>query len=143
MIVKIEERDKHRLLEIWESAVRHTHDFLAEQDFLYFKEHMPLYFGYVQLWGYRDENGELMGFVGISDDMVEMLFIHQDARGKGIGKQLLKYVVENYDIKKVDVNEQNQQAVGFYIHMGFITQSKSEKDSQGKDYPLLHMVLKE
>ncbi len=42
---------------------------------------------------------------------------------------------------KVDVNEQNPQAVGFYEHMGFRLVSKSELDGEGKPYPILHMQL--
>ncbi|MDR0227760.1 MAG: GNAT family N-acetyltransferase [Flavobacteriaceae bacterium] len=141
MIVKVGRKEYAQLLEIWDSAVRHTHDFLLEEDFLYFKENMMIYFEHVNLLGYRNEEGELVGFVGISEDMVEMLFIHQEARGKGVGKILLKHVIDNNNITLVDVNEQNKQAVGFYEHMGFRVQSRDSKDSQGKDYPILHMKL--
>ncbi len=43
------------------------------------------------------------------------------------------------DALKVDVNEQNPQAVGFYEHMGFEVISRSPLDSLGKPFPLLHM----
>ncbi|WP_241254755.1 hypothetical protein [Sphingobacterium sp. DR205] len=33
--------DYPRIMEIWESAVKATHDFLAEEDFTYFKEAIP------------------------------------------------------------------------------------------------------
>ncbi|TMD66902.1 MAG: GNAT family N-acetyltransferase [Chloroflexi bacterium] len=41
----------------------------------------------------------------------------------------------------VDVNEQNDQALGFYLRMGFVVVGRSELDSNGKPYPLLHMRL--
>ena len=41
----------------------------------------------------------------------------------------------------VDVNEQNEQAVGFYLKMGFTVTGRSPLDAQGKPYPLLHMAL--
>lgn len=44
MIRRIEPTDYPRLLEIWESAVRSTHDFLREEDFRYYKEQVPAYF---------------------------------------------------------------------------------------------------
>lgn len=37
MIRKIKVTDYPRLMEIWESAVLSTHDFLKEEDFLYYK----------------------------------------------------------------------------------------------------------
>ena len=48
-----------------------------------------------------------------------MLFLLPEERGKGIGKQLLQYGIQNFGIQEVTVNEQNPQAVGFYEHMGF------------------------
>ena len=43
------------------------------------------------------------------------------------------------NVKYVDVNEQNPQAVGFYNHMGFKVFKKSELDEQGNPFPILHM----
>lgn len=99
-----------------------------------------MYFEHVNLFGF-EENGRLIGFMGIAEENVEMLFIHNDARGKGIGKQLLEYGIANCKVAKVDVNEQNAQAVGFYEYMGFHILNRSELDGQGKAYPILHMAL--
>lgn len=44
MIRKIKVTDYPRLIEIWESAVLSTHDFLKEEDCLYYKEQLPVYF---------------------------------------------------------------------------------------------------
>jgi hypothetical protein len=41
----------------------------------------------------------------------------------------------------VDVNEQNPQAVGFYLHIGCEVVGRSELDGMGKPYPLLHLRL--
>ena len=42
---------------------------------------------------------------------------------------------------QVVVNEQNNQAVGFYKHIGFNTYKRSDLDGEGKEYPILHMRL--
>ena len=39
----------------------------------------------------------------------------------------------------VEVNEQNAQAVRFYHWMGFSVVGRSEVDSLGKPFPLLHL----
>lgn len=70
-----------------------------------------------------------------------MLFISPNERGKGIGKQLLDYSIKELNVTKVDVNEDNEQAVKFYEKCGFQTYDRSEVDSTGKPYPLLHMKL--
>lgn len=140
MIRKIKTKDYLRLLDIWRSAVLNTHHFLKEEDYKYYETNIPNYFEFVSLFGYEEE-GELVGFIGVAKNNLEMLFIHNNFRSKGIGKQLLKYAVNMLNIEKVDVNEQNTQAVDFYKHMGFKVINRSELDDQGKEYPILHMSL--
>lgn len=140
MIRRIKAEDYWRLINIWESAVLHTHDFLKEEDFAYFKEQLPVYFEHVTLLGFEDD-GVLVGFMGIAEENLEMLFVHNDCRGKGIGKKLMMYAIDNLNVTKVDVNEQNTQAVGFYKHIGFYVLNRSELDGMGKEYPILHMGL--
>ena len=140
MIRKIESTDYSRLVEIWESAVVHTHDFLKMEDFLYYKERVPSYFPLVTLWGI-ELNDNLVGFIGIAEENIEMLFVDHLYRGKGIGKQLISYAINEWHVTKVDVNEQNTQALGFYKHLGFHVVAKSELDNEGKPYPILHLRL--
>lgn len=138
MIRKIRVTDYPRLMEIWESAVLSTHDFLKEEDFLYYKEQLPVYFQHVALFGFEQE-GILIGFMGIAEGNLEMLFIDNNYRGTGIGKKLITYAIDNLQVTKVDVNEQNGQAVGFYKHMGFSVYKRSALDGEGKEYPILHL----
>ena len=135
-------QDYQALIEIWEASVRATHDFLKEQDLIALK---PLilgqYFDAVDLQCARDENGNILGFCGILGEKIEMLFISPFLRGSGVGTALTKNAIENYGITKVDVNEQNTKALGFYKHMGFKVTGRSPLDGQGRPYPLLHMQL--
>ncbi|AKD05609.1 hypothetical protein PKOR_09080 [Pontibacter korlensis] len=130
------------LTEVWEASVRATHHFLTEEDILFYK---PLvrdeYLQQVELRYVKDENGRIAGFVGTAEGKVEMLFVHPESRGQGIGKKLLQYAVDALQANAVDVNEQNEQAIGFYEHFGFRTVSRSEVDGMGKPYPILHMQL--
>ena len=143
MIVQPSINDYETLINIWENSVRATHDFLKEEDLQFYK---PLilneYFHQVNLFCYKDSNLEITGFMGIADNNLEMLFINPVSRGKGIGRELLIYAIEQQRVKRVDVNEQNSQAIGFYKHMGFHVVNRSEFDGAGKPYPILHMELK-
>lgn len=87
------------------------------------------------------EKGELLGFIGVADQRLEMLFIQVNARGQGIGKQLLMYAIKNFDVNELTVNEQNPQAIGFYEHLGFVTYKRTELDEECQPYPLLYMKL--
>ncbi|MBD0257113.1 MAG: GNAT family N-acetyltransferase [Cytophagales bacterium] len=132
--------DFAEITDVWEASVRATHDFLGEADIQKMK---PLvrdeYLYLVTLFGLRGADGSLLGFIGVAGNKIEMLFIHPDARGKGIGKQLLGYAVDHLGTDEVDVNEQNGQAVGFYRHAGFQVTGRSERDGQGQPFPLLHL----
>ncbi|GEN70515.1 GNAT family N-acetyltransferase [Chryseobacterium lathyri] len=133
--------DYPRIMEIWESAVKATHDFLTDEDFNYFKEAIPRdYLPHLDVY-LISEDGEAKGFASVVEDNLEMLFIHDDVRGKGYGKKLYEFMKETTGLTKVDVNEQNPKAIGFYEKMGFKRVGRSEKDGSGKDYPLIHMSL--
>ncbi len=60
---------------------------------------------------------------------------------KGLGKQLLNYGIENYNVNELAVNEQNSNAKEFYEHMGFKIYKRTEIDEQGNPYPILYMRL--
>lgn len=134
--------DHSILIDIWEASVRATHDFLQEEDIVKLK---PLildqYFDAVDLMCARGGNGETLGFCGVLHGNIEMLFVSPESRGMGVGALLAVYAVENQGAKKVDVNEQNLQALGFYEYLGFCVVGRSALDGQGKPYPLLHMEL--
>ena len=135
--------DYPEVTEVWEASVRATHHFLPEADILYFN---PLilneYLKAVDVVCTKDPAGRILGFMGVHDDSLEMLFIHPNARGKGIGSQFVQHAIHQLNVRKVDVNEQNPLAVGFYEHMGFVVVGRSELDGLGKPYPILHMELK-
>lgn len=131
------------MLSVWENSVRATHDFLTEEDIEFFKPIiMEQAFPNVTLRCIKGDNNQIIGFVGVHEDKIEMLFIHDSARGKGVGKVLLGYAIVQLGAIKVDVNEQNPNAVGFYQHLGFQVTSRSATDDMGKPFPILHMELK-
>ena len=114
--------------------------FLQRKTFYYYKEQLSVYFQYVALFGFEQE-GILIGFMGIAEGNLEMLFIDNNYRGTGIGKKLVTYAINHLQVTKVDVNEQNIQAVGFYKYIGFNVYKRSDLDGEGKEYPILHMQL--
>jgi putative acetyltransferase len=141
-IETVDKSDYPEIVEVWEASVRATHHFLREEDIVYFK---PLilntYLDAVEIRCVKAVDNRIVGFLGVAGENLEMLFLHPDYRGKGIGASLLHYAIHQQHITKVDVNEQNEQAVGFYKHAGFTTIGRSERDGTGKPYPILHMAL--
>lgn len=143
-ITKINKEDLTQILGVWESAVKATHDFLNEEQVAAIKPQVEMGANYVDAFAViRDEENQIQAFIGVHEGIVEMLFVHNDMRGKGLGKQLLNYAINNHDAVYVDVNEQNPQGLGFYEAMGFETFKRSELDGHGDPYPILHMKLKQ
>ena len=139
----IEKMDMDNILDVWESSVRATHTFLNEKDIISIKPQVKEGILYVSKFlCVRDDEGIIQAFMGVHDRKVEMLFVSDDCRGKGIGKRLVEYAKNSLNIKYVDVNEQNLQGVGFYKHMGFDIFKRSELDEQGNPFPILHMKMK-
>jgi putative acetyltransferase len=124
---------------VWRSAVDATHDFLPDADRdsiegLLASDYLPA----VRLT-VAELRGEPIAFAGTSDGKLEMLFVHDALRGRGIGSMLLEHVLREEGVVEVDVNEQNPAAVAFYAAKGFTVSGRSALDEAGRPYPLLHM----
>src|SRR5690606_33670608 len=120
-------------------SVLATHHFLAPDDFQSIRVLVQtIDFNEFQVFCILRET-ELAGFVGVVDDKEEMLFISPEHMGKGIGRILMEFAIDTLKINKVDVNEQNTLAVSFYKKLGFEVYERTDKDDQGRDYPLLRM----
>ena len=89
----------------------------------------------------KNTDKHIIAFMGIDDHKIEMLFVVPEEMGKGVGKKMIQYGINNYSINEVTVNEQNLRARGFYEHMGFKVYKRTDCDEQGNPYPLLYMVL--
>ena len=139
-IVKCNEVDYETLAGIWERSVLATHSFLRVEDFNEIKTMLiPNYFPNVNLYAIAD-NGVYAGFIGMSPDSIEMLFIDSDRRGQGYGSALIEFAKQR-GATKVDVNEQNLSALNFYKAKGFRIISRDETDDGGRPYPILHLSL--
>lgn len=139
-IVRCNEKDYETLAELWERSVMATHDFLKEEDFNEIKAALiPDYFPNVDLYAIAG-NGVYAGFIGLSPDSIEMLFIDSGLRGQGYGSALIEYARQR-GATKVDVNEQNPFALNFYKAKGFRIIGRDETDDAGRPYPILHLSM--
>lgn len=135
------EKYQEQILAVWEKSVLATHDFLTSTDFVEIKKLVNnINFNDFQVFCLTKEN-VVLGFIGVADKKVEMLFIDPKYFGQGLGQKLLSFAVKELSADKVDVNEQNINALKFYQKFGFETFERTDKDEQGRNYPLLRMKL--
>lgn len=133
-----------QLTEVWEKSVKATHLFLSESERASIKKYIPQALNSIaHLIVAENDRKCLVAFMGIKEQKLEMLFITPAVRGNGLGKKLMQYGIKNYAIKELAVNEQNPLAKGFYEHMGFRVYKRTDRDEQGKPYPLLYMKMNE
>lgn len=131
-----------QLFEVWDKSVRETHLFLSDSEIKDISRYIPQALSSIAhlIVAFNVENNPV-AFMGIEDRKLEMLFVSPGYRGKGLGKQLIHYGIENYSINELGVNEQNPQAKAFYEHMGFQVYKRTDTDEQGNPYPILYMRL--
>ncbi|MFG6381444.1 MAG: GNAT family N-acetyltransferase [Muribaculum sp.] len=139
-IVRCNGKDYKTLAGIWERSVMATHNFLKEEDFNEIKAVLiSEYFPNVDLYAIADK-GAYAGFIGLSPDTIEMLFIDSICLNQGYGSALIEFAKQR-GATKVDVNEQNSSALNFYKAKGFRVLSRDETDDAGRPYPILHLSL--
>ncbi len=140
ILEKYSEKYKNQLLSVWENSVLASHHFLSSEDFDAIKKLLhSLDLSAFDIYCLT-QNTILTGFISIAQNKIEMLFISPDYIGLGLGKRLIDHAI-NLGAVKVDVNEQNTNALAFYQKMGFEIIGRTEKDELGKGYPLLQMKL--
>ena len=102
-----------QLLEVWEDSVKATHTFLSNKEIENIKKYVPHTLKNIPyLIIAKNKNDIPVAFMGIDGQKLEMLFIKNNERSKGLGKQLLNYGIEKFNIKELTVNEQNPAAKG-------------------------------
>jgi putative acetyltransferase len=135
--------DHEAIVALWERSVRATHHFLAEQDVAALRPLVAdeLASDAIDWWVLESTAGTLLGFLGFANDRIEGLFIDPDHRGQRGGSALVAHAQRLAGSSLVvDVNEQNQDAVGFYAALGFSVVGRSPTDESGRPFPILHMT---
>ena len=86
-----------------------------------------------------DENGsQIEGFIGLSDEYVEGIFVRENMQSQGIGKLLLNFVKEKKTKLYLNVYQKNTQAIRFYQREGFEIQCEGlDEVTDEKDYVMV------
>jgi putative acetyltransferase len=144
-ITGVEASEFSVLTEIWEEAIRATHHFLEEEDFTPLKQKTCIdLLPELEIRAARDADGGILGFCGVHDENLEMLFLRKEARGRGLGRRLMELAIDELGVRSLDVYEENTRAADLYRRRGFVAVDRSPLDDViDKPHPLLHMELRE
>ena len=132
--------DHGQLLTIWRAAVEASHGFLTPEDIDEYEKLVSIYLPQLRDVRVAVTGGdEPVGFIAQDAGEIHMLFVAPSAQGGGVGSALLEDVAEGYAAVQLDVNEQNPRARAFYEAKGFEQVGRSELDTEGRPFPLLHL----
>lgn len=135
--------DRPLLLDLWERSVRVTHTFLSENDIATLKPLVAtaLTSDALEWWVAVTAADEPIAFLGYSTGTIDALFVDPGYRGRGVGTQLVAHAQHLAGgALRVDVNEQNEAARGFYASLGFEAVGRSPTDDGGRPFPIIHMT---
>ena len=135
-------QEREQLLSLWERSVRASHHFLRESDVAELRPLVALELASdaVDWWVLESAESIPIGFLGYSPGTIEGLFLDPDHLGQGGGTLLVAHAQHlGGGTLAVDVNEQNDSARRFYSALGFTVVGRSETDTAGRPFPILHM----
>ena len=134
MIRKLQKVDINRVADIWLKTNLKAHFFIYEQywisNYEFVKEMLPQ----AEVYVYEDDK-MIQGFIGVSDEYIEGIFVSDEMQSCGIGKMLLDYIKDKKDKLQLKVYQKNVRAMSFYQREGFTIQSESmDKFTGEKEY---------
>lgn len=118
VIRRMEARDLEAVASIWLASNLEAHSFIPAEYWRGNYEAVKAALAQAEVYVYEDAAG-VLGFVGLSGDYVEGIFVASHARSHGIGKQLLDHVKATHRCLELNVYAKNRRAVEFYQREGF------------------------
>ena len=124
----------NKVAEIWLDTNIKTHYFISAQ---YWKSNFELVKELLlqaTVYVYEDKQ-EIQGFIGLSNEYIEGIFVSAEMQSQGIGKILLNYVKGKRNKLILNVYQKNTRAISFYQREGFEIQHSGLDEATGeKDY---------
>ena len=141
MIRKFESRDLDAVMQIWLHGNLNAHAFIAAsfwtEQFEMVRDLLPQ----AELYVHEDAGTrQIDGFIGLTENHIEGIFVAKAARSKGIGKALLEYAKSRKPRLTLSVYQKNERALAFYRREQFIVQSEGiDEDTNEADIQMLWM----
>lgn len=137
MIRELRKVDINKVAEIWLDTNIKTHYFISAQ---YWKSNFELVKELLlqaTVYVYEDKQ-EIQGFIGLSNEYIEGIFVPDEMQSCGIGKLLLDYIKNKKLRLRLNVYQKNIRALSFYQREGFDIQCEGSDAATGeKEYTML------
>ena len=137
MIRKFESREFDAVMQIWLHGNLDAHAFIPAS---FWTEHFEMVrdmLPQAELYVHEDEDTrQIDGFIGLTENHIEGIFVAKSARSEGIGKALLEYAKSRKPRLTLSVYQKNQRAIAFYrreqfgVHSEGIDEDTNEAEIQ-------------
>ena len=131
MVRKMRPAEVDAVADIWLETNIEAHSFVPER---YWRDHFEAVKGLLaqaELYVYEDE-GEVLGFLGLEDGYIAGIFVRSEARSRGTGRQLLEAAKGLYSRLTLRVYQKNRRAADFYRREGFSVREESVDEGTGE-----------
>jgi len=133
--------DSDALFEVWFRSAGATHHFLSADDLRTLAPQVrALGLADLDTWVLCEAGPAPIGFLVMNGSEIDALFIAPEWIGRGGGSLLVRHARALHGPLRVEVNEQNDAALAFYLARGFSVVSRSETDRDGRPFPLLRLA---
>ncbi len=91
-----------------------------------------------------EENGQLLGMIGLNDSEIIGLYVHPEATGRGLGRQLVAHLeafAKKQDLEELHLTS-NLPMQGFYERLGYEPRGLTLVHLRGHDYEEMRFVKK-
>lgn len=137
MIRELRKADINAVAEIWLDTNRRAHSFIPAQ---YWESNFELVkemLAEAEVYVYENDK-DIQGFIGLSGEYIEGLFVSDKKQSQGIGRLLLNHAKDRKPKLRLNVYKKNERALLFYQREGFEIQCESMDEATGeKDYAML------
>ena len=139
MIRKFETQDLDAVMQIWLHGNLDAHAFIAAS---FWTEHFEMVrdlLPQAELYVHENEDTrQIDGFIGLTENHIEGIFVAESARSKGVGKSLLEYAKSCKPCLTLSVYQKNERALAFYRREQFVVQSEGiDEDTNEADIQML------
>ena len=139
MIRKFETRDLDAVTQIWLHGNLDAHAFISAS---FWTEHFKMVrdlLSQAELYVHENEDTrQIDGFIGLTENHIEGIFVAKAARSKGVGKALLEYAKSRKPSLTLSVYQKNERALAFYQREQFTVQSEGiDEDTNEAELQML------
>ena len=141
MIRKFESRDLDAVMQIWLHGNLDAHPFIPASFWTDHFEMVRDMLPQAELYVHENEaTRQIDGFIGLTENHIEGIFVAKAARSNGIGKALLDHVKPLKPRLTLGVYQKNERALAFYRREQFVVQSEGiDEDTNEADIQMLWM----